>query len=71
MNDISMTQQTLAYNQSLLPIYFQRLSGMPEDLTLARLLQFLDGESKEAVSGLKTVAGSIHQALNILDQRYG
>ena len=38
---------------------------------MTRLLQFLDGEAKEAVSGLETVAGGIHQALAILDQRYG
>ena len=92
MKDISMTQQTLAYNQSLPPIHFQRFSGMPEEFPLfkqrfkrivmsredldeeskmTRLLQFLDGEAKEAVSGLETVAGGIHQALAILDQRYG
>ena len=34
MKDISITQQKLAYNQSLTPIQFQRFSGKPADFPL-------------------------------------
>ena len=92
MKDISMTQQRLAYNQTLPPIQFQRFSGAPtefplfkqrfnrivmsredmdDDNKMTRLLQFLDGDAKQAVSGLETVTGGVHQALQILEQRYG
>jgi len=81
MKDISLTQQRLAYNQTLLPIQFQRFSCtpaefplfkhrfnrivmLPEDMDdddkMARLLQFLDGEAKQVVSGLETVTGRVH-----------
>ncbi len=36
-----------------------------------RLLQFLDGEAKEAVASLEAVEGGIHEALKILQKRYG
>ena len=92
MKDISLTQQRLAYNQTLPPIQFQRFSGTPaefplfkqrfnrivmlredmdDDDKMARLLQFLDGEAKQVVSGLETFTGGVHQALQILEQRYG
>ena len=83
MKDISLTQQRLAYNQTLPPIHFQRFSGTPAEFPLfkqrfncivmlredkmARLLQFLDGEAKQVVSGLETVTGEVHQALQILE----
>ena len=92
MKDISTTQQTLAYNQSLPPIQFQRFHGVPAEFPLfkqrferlvmsrkdmddgnkmTRLLQFLDGEAKQAVAGLETATDGVHQALQILEQRYG
>ena len=92
MKDISLTQQRLAYNQTLPPIQFQRFSGTPaefplfkqrfnrivmlredmdDDDKMARLPQFLDGEAKQVVSGLESITGGVHQALQILEQRYG
>ncbi|XP_068713249.1 uncharacterized protein [Montipora foliosa] len=44
---------------------------MDDDNKMARLLQFLDGEAKQVASGLETVTGGVHQALQILEQRYG
>lgn len=38
---------------------------------MLRLLQFLDGEAKEAVASLEAVDGGIHEALKILQKRYG
>ena len=38
---------------------------------MSRLLQFLDGEAKEAVAALEGVSGGIHEALKILQTRYG
>ena len=38
---------------------------------MMRLLQFLDGEAKEAVASLEAVEGGIHEALKILQKRYG
>ena len=38
---------------------------------MMRLLQFLDGEAKEAVASLEAVDGGIHEALKILQKRYG
>ena len=42
-----------------------------DDSKMTCLLQFLDGDAKQALSGLETVAGGVHQALKILEQRYG
>lgn len=54
---------------------FERIVMLREDLDddskMARLLQFLNEEAKQAVWGLETVTGGIHQALKILEQRYG
>ena len=36
MKDISLTQQRLAYNQSLPPIQFQRFSGTPAEFSLLK-----------------------------------
>ena len=44
---------------------------MDDNNRMARLLQFLDGEAKQVVSGLETVTGGVHEALQILEQRYG
>ena len=38
---------------------------------MMRLLQFLDGEAKEAVASLEAVESGIHEALKILLKRYG
>ena len=38
---------------------------------MARLLQFLGGEAKEAVTGFEAIGGRIQQALQILEERYG
>lgn len=38
---------------------------------MLRLLQFLGGEAKEAVASLEAVDGGIHEALKILQRRYG
>lgn len=60
------------------PLFKQRFNrivmlreDMDDDDKMARLLQFLDGEAKQVVSGLETVTGGVHQALQILEQRYG
>jgi len=69
MKDISTTQQKLAYNQSLPPIQFQKFSGVPAEFPLFK--QRLDGEAKQAVVSLETSKDVLHQALQILEQRYG
>lgn len=38
---------------------------------MLRLLQFLDSEAKEAVASLEAVDGGIHEALKLLEKRYG
>ena len=38
---------------------------------MSRLLQFLDGEAKEPVAVLEGVSGGVHEALKILQTRYG
>ena len=38
---------------------------------MTRLAEFLDGEAKQAVAGLETSKDGLHQALQILEQRYG
>ena len=60
------------------PLFKQRFKrivmsreDMDDDSKMTRLLQFLDGKAKQAVSGLETVPGGVHQALQILENRYG
>lgn len=54
---------------------FKRVVMSREDIDdeskMIRLLQFLGGEAKEAVRGFETTSGGIHDALQILEQRYG
>ncbi len=38
---------------------------------MLRLLQFLDGEAKEAVKSYEAVEGSVYEGMRILEQRYG
>ena len=42
-----------------------------DDKKMTRLLQFLGGEAKETVCDLETATGGIHQALQIIQERYG
>ena len=54
---------------------FERMVMSREDMDdsskMTRLVQFLDGEAKQAVAGLETSKDGLHQALQILEQRYG
>ena len=54
---------------------FERMVMSREDMDdsskMTRLIQFLDGEAKQAVAGLETSKNGLHQALQILEQRYG
>ncbi|KAL9963159.1 hypothetical protein ACROYT_G032334 [Oculina patagonica] len=60
------------------PLFQQRFQhcvmsrkDIDDEKKMTRLLQFLGGEAKEAVCGLETATGGIHQALKILQERYG
>ena len=60
------------------PLFKQRFQhavmsreDIDDENKMTRLLQFLDGEAKEAVCGLETAAGGIYQASKILEERYG
>ena len=44
---------------------------MDDDNKMAILLQFLDRDPKQVLSGLETGTDGVHQALQILEQRYG
>lgn len=54
---------------------FQRIVMSREDMDdgskMTRLLQCLAGEAKQAVASLETATNGVHQALQILEQRYG
>ena len=60
------------------PVFKQRFErrimsreDLGDDEKMARLLQFLGGEAKEAVAALEGVSGGVHEALKILQKRYG
>ena len=38
---------------------------------MLRLLQFLDGEAKEAVKSFEAVQGGVYEAMKVLEKRYG
>lgn len=54
---------------------FERIVMSREDMDhcskMTRLVQFLNGEAKQAVAGLETSKDGLYQALQILEQRYG
>ena len=45
--------------------------GFDDGEKMLRLLQFLDGEAKEAVKSYEAVQGGVYKAMEILEQRYG
>ena len=45
--------------------------GFDDSEKMLRLLQFLDGEAKEAVKSYEAVEGGVYKAMKILEQRYG
>ena len=45
--------------------------GFDDGEKMLRLLQFLDGEAKEAVKSYEAVQGVVYKAMEILEQRYG
>ena len=60
------------------PIFKQRFEkrimtrdGFDDGEKMLRLLQFLDGEAKEAVKSYEAVEGGVYKAMKILEQRYG
>ena len=60
------------------PIFKQRFekhimtrNGFDDGEKMLRLLQFLDGEAKEAVKSYEAVEGGVYKAMKILEQRYG
>lgn len=66
------------WHPSRVPLFKQRFErivmsreDMDDSSKMTRLLQFLDGEAKQAVAGFETATGGVHQAQQILEQRYG
>ena len=44
---------------------------MNNESKMIRVLQFLQGDAKEAVSSLESATDGIHHALKALEERYG
>ncbi|XP_028413873.1 uncharacterized protein LOC114536722 [Dendronephthya gigantea] len=60
------------------PLFKQRFqkrimsnNGFDDGEKMLRLLQFLDGEAKEAVKSYEVVKGGVYEAMKVLEARYG